>query len=126
MAYIDLDKSGFDPDLHLPIHGRTYTIPAPDWDYVNALRTKVFSAEIPPLEQMEDNIKALGPAFPEMVADHVPWPMILHAGRTAMVHWVSPELGEIHWKLQQLGTLVDLDKITDFLEKNAQFHKSKS
>ncbi|ORL06453.1 DUF7426 family protein [Prescottella equi] len=114
MALKDLDTF-FDPDLHLPIRGKKYTVAAPDWDTVKRLRVKVFADDLPPLEQSDDAVAALGAAVDQMAADGVPWPMILHAGRTAMLHWVSPELAEIHWSLAQLGTLVNLDAVTAYL-----------
>ncbi|NKU72723.1 hypothetical protein GS898_04960 [Rhodococcus hoagii] len=114
MALKDLDTF-FDPDLHLPIRGKKYTVTAPDWETVKQLRVKIFADDLPPLEQSDDAVAALGPALDEMVADNLPWPMILHAGRTAMLHWASPELAEIHWSLAQLGTLVNLDSVTAYL-----------
>ncbi|NKR96217.1 hypothetical protein GS473_04515 [Rhodococcus hoagii] len=114
MALKDLDTF-FDPDLHLPIRGKKYTVVAPDWETVKQLRVKIFAGDLPPLEQSDDAVAALGAAVDQMAADGVPWPMILHAGRTAMLHWVSPELAEIHWSLAQLGTLANLDAVTAYL-----------
>ncbi|NKU24282.1 hypothetical protein GS886_26350 [Rhodococcus hoagii] len=111
MALKDLDTF-FDPDLHLPIRGKKYAVPSPEWETVKRLQARIFDDEVPPLDQVADAIDILGPAFTQMVDDQVPWSMILHAGRTAMLHWVSPELAEIHWSLPQLGKLVDLDVIT--------------
>lgn len=49
-----------------------------------------------------------------MVADNITWPMILHAGRTAQLHFgFSADMGEAHWHLAQLGKLVDLEWIAE-------------
>lgn len=51
-----------------------------------------------------------------MVADNIPWPMIFHAGRTAIIHYgFTADMGEAHWALAQLGKLVDLEQATEFL-----------
>ena len=113
MALKDLTETGFDPDLHLPIRGTTYTVPAPDYDTAKRMRDMVTVEGMPPLEQIDAAIAALGPAFDEMVTDRVPWPMILHAGRTAILHFgMSPDWGEIHWSMANLPARVDIDKIT--------------
>lgn len=106
----------FDPDLHLPINGKRYRIPAPDGVEGPRIRDLMLDKGLPTVEQTEEAIKVLGPAFQEMVADTVPWTMILHSGRTALIHFgFSPDMGEIHWTLAQLGRMVDLDNLADTL-----------
>ena len=58
-------------------------------------------------DEQERNVYqlALGPAFDEMLADDVPWPIVKHAGMTAWVAWVRDrESAERHWaRLKQDG-----------------------
>lgn len=136
MALRDLSEF-FDPDLHLPIRGTRYTVPAPDADTSLRLRELVMRDGVPPAEQIDQALRILGatpevdtPAegdpiptgrwsggvFDRMVADGIPWPMILHAGRTALLHFgFSPDMAEVHWQLAQLGKLVDLERVADLL-----------
>lgn len=126
MAYKDLDTF-FDPDLHLPIKGNWYTVPAPGAEDCLALRDRLTLEGIPPNEQVEDALTILGAerdeesgelelagVVAEMVADNITWPMILHAGRTAQLHFgFSADMAEAHWHLAQLGKLVDLEWIAE-------------
>jgi len=112
VALKDLTETGFDPDLHLPIRGKRYTVPAPDYEAAKAMREMVTKDGMPPVEQTQQAIDALGTAFGEMVADGLPWPMILHAGRTAILWFgFSPDWGEIHWAMSHLPRQADLEKI---------------
>lgn len=127
MAYKDLDTF-FDPDLKLPIRGKTYTVPAPGAPEAARLRKQVIAEGVPPVEQVFEALKVLGAeidpeteawsggVYDEMVADDLPWPMIFHAGRTAIIHYgFTADMGEAHWALAQLGKLVDLEQATEFL-----------
>lgn len=133
MALKDLDTF-FDPDLHLPILGKSYRIAAPAWEYAKHLRAIVGNDGLPPVEQIDEALTVLGAhpetgelddlptgewsggAFTDMVADGVPWPMILHAGRTAIIHFgFNPDMAEIHWAMAHLGKLVDLEAVTEQL-----------
>lgn len=128
MAYKDLDTF-FDPDLHLPIRGKKYTVPAPGAHEAARLRKQVVAEGVPPVEQVHEALKILGAeqdgagywaggVYSEMVADNIPWPMIFHAGRTAILHYgFTPDMAESHWALSQLGKLVDLEKATEFLAR---------
>lgn len=116
MALKDLTETGFDPDLHLPIRGKKYRVPAPDYHAAKAMREQFAAAGVPPVQQWQEAIAALGPAFSEMVADEVPWPMILHAGRTAILWFgFTPDWAEIHWAMAHLGRVVDLEEISQKL-----------
>lgn len=116
MALKDLTETGFDPDLHLPIRGKQYTVPAPDYETAKAMREQTTAEGLPPVEQIDQAIAALGPAFDEMVTDGIPWPMILHAGRTTILHFgFSPDLAEIHWAMAHLGRMVDLEQVSEQL-----------
>ncbi|MBM4615134.1 hypothetical protein GS905_11900 [Rhodococcus hoagii] len=114
MALKDLDTF-FEPDLQLPIRGKQYTVPAPDFDEAKRLREEVVAnSALPAPAQTHEAINILGPALDEMVADNLPWPMILHAGRTAIAHYgASPDIAEIHWHMAQLGKFVDLGKVAE-------------
>lgn len=128
MAYKDLDTF-FDPDLKLPIRGKLYTVPAPGAPEAARLRKQVAAEGVPPVEQVGEALKILGAVedeagvwaggvYDEMVADNIPWPMIFHAGRTAILHYgFTPDMAESHWALAQLGRLVDLEQATEFLAK---------
>lgn len=138
MAYKDLDTF-FDPDLHLPIKGNWYTVPAPGAEECFALRERVAQEGVPPNEQVEDALLILGAerdeetsklelagVVAEMVADNITWPMILHAGRTAQLHFgFSPDMAEAHWSLAQLGKLVDLERIAEMFLRPKPEKKAK-
>ncbi len=116
MALKDLTETGFDPDLHLPIRGKQYTVPAPDYETAKQMREQTTAEGLPPVEQIDQAVAALGPAFDEMVADGIPWPMILHAGRTTILHFgFSPDMAEIHWAMAHLGRMVDLEQVSEQL-----------
>lgn len=116
MALKDLTETGFDPDLHLPIRGKQYTVPAPDYATAKQMREQTTTEGLPPVEQIDQAIAALGSAFDEMVADGLPWPMILHAGRTTILHFgFSPDMAEIHWAMAHLGRMVDLEAVSEQL-----------
>lgn len=116
MALRDLDETGFDPDLHLPIRGKRYTVTAPSYEEWKRLVVVVADSGMPAVEQTNEALKILGPAVDQMAADNVPWPMILHAGRTALLHFAaSPDLGEIHWAMAHLGRLIDLERVSEQL-----------
>ena len=115
MALKDLDTF-FDPDLHLPIRGKTYRIAALDFEESERVQREVVAVGLPSLVERSEVIKVLGDAFDEMVVDKVPWPMILHAGRTAILHFgFTPDMAEIHWGMAHLGRMVDLEKVTELL-----------
>lgn len=142
MAYKDLDTF-FDPDLHLPIRGKRYTVPAPEWEEVKRLRRIVGDDGIPPVEQFDDALRMLGATpvlddkgaptgdwsggvFSEMVDDKIPWTMILHCGRTAICHYgFNADIAEIHWGMEQLGKYVDLEDATEIVGKFMARMKSK-
>lgn len=112
MALKDLTETGFDPDLHLPIRGKLYTVPAPDYATAKRMRDMVAVEGMPPIEQINEAIAALGPAFDEMVTDGLPWPMILHSGRTAILHFgFSPDWADVHWSMANLPRQADIEKI---------------
>ena len=117
MALKDLDTF-FDPDLHLPIRGKRYRVPAPGYEESERLTALVGAEGVPPVEQRTEAVNVLGTALDEMVADNIPWPMILHAGRTAILHFgFSPDMAEIHWQMAHLGKLVDLEHAGDIIAK---------
>lgn len=127
----------FDPDLYLPIRGRTYRIPDPSYEGHKRMHRVILDDTISVPQLLSDSIAALGAvrkpvtdndgntigygewsggALDDMIADGVPWSMILHAGRTALMHFGgTPELAEVHWSLAQLGRSVDLGRIQDAL-----------
>ncbi len=123
MALKDLDTF-FDPDLHLPIRGKVYTIPSPDYEDAKMLR-EIAAKGMPPQTQINLALQALGTGLDDMVADDVPWTMLLHAGRTAILWFgVSPDIGETHWSMAHLGRMIDLDEaMARFVElQNSKEH----
>lgn len=60
MAYKDLDTF-FDPDLKLPIRGKTYTVPAPGAPEAARLRKQVIAEGVPPVEQVFEALKISAP-----------------------------------------------------------------
>lgn len=111
VALKDLDTF-FDPDLHLPIKGKKYRVPSPDYEGAKTLR-EIATQGMPPQSQIDLALQALSTALDDMVDDDVPWSMILHAGRTAILHFgVSPDIGETHWGMAHLGRMIDLDEVT--------------
>lgn len=132
MKFKDLDEI-FDPDLKLPIRGKQYTVPAPGAAFAKHLRTAVLDSEVTPFDQIADAMRVLGAeidpetgdwaggVYDEMVADDLSWTIILHAGKTAMVHYgFSPDMGEVYWHLSQVATSLDLETLTSALaEQNA-------
>lgn len=139
MAYKDLAEF-FDPDLHLPIRGKRYTVPAPGAEECLTLRGRLTLEGIPPNEQVEDALVVLGAerdeetgelelsgVVAEMVADNITWPMILHAGRTAQLHFgYSPEMAEAHWGLSWLGKVTDLEKLVELFGRKKPSKKQKA
>lgn len=131
MALKDLDEI-FDPDLKLPIRGKMYTVAAPGPDLSAHLRKTVLDTGVTLQQQEDDALRTLGAeqndagdwsggVYSEMVADSLPWAIIQHAGKTAMVHYgFAPDMGEVYWHLSQLATSIDLDVLTSALaEQNA-------
>lgn len=113
-----LKPTSFDPDLHLPIGGKTYTVKSPNADEGQRLRVVAVDGNTPIAYLIDEAVMVLGAAFDEMAADGVAWSHILHAGRTAIIHYgMSPDLAEIHWGLAHLGKLTDLDSMLGHLDK---------
>lgn len=140
MALKDLDTF-FDPSLKLPIGGKWYSVEGPtQWEDIDRLRKRIVLEGLPPVEQVEDALLILGavrdpetgelePAgvLAEMTANSVPWASILHAGRTAQLHFgYSPEMAEAHWSLAQLGKLVDLETIAEMFSRPKPPKKAKA
>jgi hypothetical protein len=112
MPFTDLEaflRPGFD----LPIRGKTYYVPPPPakeglWlqSLVDAGEAMVLAGGITAAQKQvlgDDEERsmyqiALGPAWDEMVADGVDWPILKHAGLVATVYWTrGPEAAEKAW-----------------------------
>lgn len=98
MSYRDLEEF-FDPDLYLPIGGKGYRVESPTAFDGLRLRTRLLSGGRLADEEEVTEIRALlGDTFEQMQADGVKWPEIMHAGRTALLHYaVSADAALIHW-----------------------------
>lgn len=105
----------FDPDLHLPIRGKTYTITSPT--AAEGLRLRLLindeSAPVHISAEVAEIMKLLGATlneatgeyegglWGEMNADGLSWEEVFHAGQTALMHFaVSPAVAEINWEAQ--------------------------
>ena len=109
MPFEDL-AAFIDPGFELPIRGKTYRVPAPsakDGLFLQAIvdsgesmiiarsitraNRKVLSDE----DERSTYQMALGPVYDELVDDGVEWPILKHAGMTALIHWTRvPEAAE--------------------------------
>ncbi len=58
MALKDLTETGFDPDLHLPIRGKKYRVPAPDYEAHKEMQETIVATGLPPVEQSQQAIDA--------------------------------------------------------------------
>ncbi|MBF6460151.1 hypothetical protein IU433_14010 [Nocardia puris] len=115
MALRDLTEF-YEPDLLLPIGGRTYRIKCPGIREADRLRRFILDPSVTADQEHDEIVTILGPARDEMVANGVPATMALHAGRTALLHFGgSPALGVANWQLAQLGDLLELDEIETLL-----------
>jgi hypothetical protein len=95
-----------------------YTVKAPSGDEGQRLRIVAVDGNTPLAYLIDEAVNVLGSAFDEMAADGVAWTHILHAGRTAIIHFgMSPDLAEIHWQLSHLGKLEDIDQLVKRIEK---------
>ncbi|OZC55058.1 hypothetical protein CH289_07640 [Rhodococcus sp. RS1C4] len=110
-----------DPDLHLPIGGKRYTIPAPNGREGLRLWKLARSSDLTSDQEVEEIRKILKPVLREMHKDGLSWPFILHAGRTAIIHFaISPKTAVAHWEngeaAQYLGS-VPMHRIIHALAK---------
>lgn len=101
----------FDPNLYLPIKGKSYRVAAVSKTEADRLRPLLVTA-LSYDDERAEVAKVLGPTQDEMVADGITDAEIHHAGRTALM-WFGggPKLGAAHWHMHQLGELVDTDRI---------------
>lgn len=99
MAYDNLSEF-WDPSLHLPVGDKTYRVPAPTADEGLHLRA-IFSdpdREVTDAEEFELIQQVLGTVWRQMVDDGVSWPVLMHVGRTACIHYgISPQAGHMFW-----------------------------
>lgn len=105
-----------DPDLHLPIGGKVYTIKSPNADHGLRLRMALSSPDLrwTDTEEIEELAKLLGatvttqsngdPSFSggvwdQLVNDGITWEEIVHVGRTALIHYGQGHaLAEVFWE----------------------------
>ncbi|MFI7168524.1 DUF7426 family protein [Rhodococcoides fascians] len=110
VAYDNLSEF-FDPDVLLPIRGKTYRIVSPN--AAEGLRIRQIMASNGTFSDAEELTEVLtlmgasedpetgvwsGGVYGEMDADGLSWAEIFHAGRTALMHYgLSPSLAQINW-----------------------------
>ena len=100
-----------DPNLHLPINGKVYTVKAPNAELGLEIKRFTVDPESDPNDEIKFIAKLLdsdydegtdtmsGGLWDELNDDGVPYNEILHVGNTAMAHYgVSPEFGEFWWE----------------------------
>lgn len=114
MPFEDLDAF-LAPGFELPVRGKTYRVPAPkarEGLYLQAIMdageslvvtggvTKANQTVLSDDEERSAYQLALGSAWEEMVADGLEWPIVKHAGLTALVYWTrGPQQAERTWSL---------------------------
>lgn len=100
MGFKDLAEF-FDPDLYLPVRGKTYRITAPNAEDGLRLREAFLNpdAHFTDDDELEEYKRLLGPVWDEMVADGIDWKSLCHVGRTALMYYGMGEtLAEVHWQ----------------------------
>lgn len=106
----------FDPDLRLPIRGKTYTVPAPTAEV--GLRLAALSAiadataatdgdtlaaaaealQLDDGDELDFHKDCLGTAYQQMLDDKLPYAYIEHAAATAFLYWTKgADAGEWYW-----------------------------
>ena len=112
MGFRDL-RDVFDPDLYLPIGGKTYRIPAPTMEQAARLKLLVL-VEMTDEQEHAEIDELLGAVRDELFADGVKWPEFTHLGRTALL-WAGAGdvIAEAHWHMAQAPRYVDLDKLKE-------------
>lgn len=98
MSYRELNEF-FDPALLLPIGGKEYRVESPSAHEGLRLRMLLLTGRVLNHETELDELQALmGDTFDEMRADGIKWPEIIHASRTALLHFaLSPAIAVKHW-----------------------------
>jgi hypothetical protein len=118
-GFRDLDEF-FDPNLRLPIGGKTYIVPPPDAE-VGLLVQRLMHAGIAAeagqevdsegLSTLAESVltqeskdtdlyqRLLGPVWDELFADKLDWPVIQHVGETVLL-WVAAgiDAAQRHWE----------------------------
>lgn len=100
-----------DPNLHLPINGKVYTVKSPNAEQGLEIKRYIVDPEADPADELKYVAMLLGATYDpdtdtmsgglwdEMNADGVPFSEIIHAGNTAMAHYgVGAEYGEFWWE----------------------------
>ncbi len=91
--------------LILPIGGKKYTVPPVDAVSGVRLSETLFAAQTdtsnPDVEddtELDIYKQTLGAAYDEMIADNVPFPALMRAGKTAMYDFIAGrEVAERYW-----------------------------
>lgn len=88
-----------DPDLHLPVRGRLVRIAAPSaWEGLRLRRLMLDGRRLPPREEVDEMRRLLGAAWDRLDADGLDEKLLLHVGRTALMHFaVSEQAGQEQW-----------------------------
>ena len=88
-----------DPDLHLPIGGRDYTISCTAWQGLHLHRLLASGGVLDDEQERIEILRMLGDTYQRMVDDGIGWPTIVHAARTAIV-WFghSEQAGAALWE----------------------------
>lgn len=114
--YADLQEL-WDPSLRLPIAGTTYVVPAPDAEQGLRLQalyalgaavalggkaSKVDQERLAIEDEDEQTLfmrEALRTAYPQMIANNVPWPFIQRAAMTSWLHFTAgPDIAGHYWR----------------------------
>lgn len=109
----------FDPDLLLPVGGKTYRVRPPSaavglrMQGLQALAVKrAAGVQLSAMDEARLRLgddeevdllrDALGAVYDQMITDDVPFPYLQHAGMTAFFHWaVGPKRAEEYWRSRE-------------------------
>lgn len=129
-----------DPNLHLPIDGKVYTVKSPNAELGLEIKRFTSDPEADPAEEIYYVAKLLGAEYDkdtdtmsgglwdEMCADGIPYQECLHVGNTAMAHYgVSPEFGELWWetRLGKDGEPLQPEDIAEWAESRKKQAETK-
>lgn len=102
-----------DPSLALPVGGRSVAIPPPTARVGLALRHQLLALDGKPFGVVEERVairRILGEKLYADLADEFPEAILLHIGRTAIMHWGGGhEQAMAHWD-RELAALAKAEK----------------
>lgn len=87
------------PDLVLPIRGREYVVTCTAWQGLHLYHLLTTSPTLSDEQEQTEILQMLGDTHQRMVDDGLPWAVIVHAARAAMLHYGHSEsAGVLVWQ----------------------------